>query len=122
MEWKRVANSTWEIEPHDGMLVPGRIYASAALFEKAMSDRASQQVINVAHFPGIVDLAIGVLIPRPHFEPPRGASRIDAPFLLLHLGHDNRSRDRTGLPNVPQPRVGVNQISGVNGAGDVRPP
>ncbi|MEE8491839.1 MAG: RtcB family protein [Acidimicrobiia bacterium] len=60
MEWKRVANSTWEIEPHDGMLVPGRIYASAALFEKAMSDRASQQVINVAHFPGIVEASMAM--------------------------------------------------------------
>lgn len=36
------------------MLVPGRIYSSEALMEKVLEDRASDQVANVAHLPGIV--------------------------------------------------------------------
>jgi tRNA-splicing ligase RtcB len=42
------------------MLVPGRIFASTRLFERAESDRASQQVTNVAHLPGIVDASMAM--------------------------------------------------------------
>ena len=42
------------------MLVPGRIFASAGLFERAESDRASQQVMNVAHLPGIIDASMAM--------------------------------------------------------------
>jgi tRNA-splicing ligase RtcB len=35
------------------MRVPGRIFASAALMEVVLEDRAPQQVANVAHLPGI---------------------------------------------------------------------
>jgi len=38
----------------DGMNVPGRIFASQALFDKALEDRAAEQVANVATLPGIV--------------------------------------------------------------------
>jgi tRNA-splicing ligase RtcB len=36
------------------MRVPGRIFASSELIEKATEDRAIEQVANVAHLPGIV--------------------------------------------------------------------
>jgi tRNA-splicing ligase RtcB len=39
----------------DGMRVPGRVFASRTLFEKAVADRAVEQVTNVATLPGIVD-------------------------------------------------------------------
>jgi tRNA-splicing ligase RtcB len=44
----------WEIPPHGGMRVPGRIYASAAMIDDIGQDQALQQVANVAHLPGIV--------------------------------------------------------------------
>lgn len=36
------------------MLVPGRVFASDELMEVASEDRATDQVANVAHLPGIV--------------------------------------------------------------------
>jgi tRNA-splicing ligase RtcB (3'-phosphate/5'-hydroxy nucleic acid ligase) len=38
----------------DGMRVPGRVFASRSLFEKAVADRAVDQVVNVATLPGVV--------------------------------------------------------------------
>jgi len=54
MELKRRSAVTWEIPAAAGMRVPGRIFASEALLVKAREDRATQQVANVAHLPGIV--------------------------------------------------------------------
>jgi tRNA-splicing ligase RtcB (3'-phosphate/5'-hydroxy nucleic acid ligase) len=50
----RVSDVLWEIPKTDGMRVPGRVYASHQLIVKAESDRALDQVANVAHLPGIV--------------------------------------------------------------------
>ena len=58
MEWVQVSTGVWEIEPHGDMRVPGRIYASPELFSQA--DRASQQVLNVAHLPGIVEASMAM--------------------------------------------------------------
>lgn len=44
----------WEVPPHGGMRVPGRVYASAAMIEEIAGDQSLQQVVNVAHLPGIV--------------------------------------------------------------------
>jgi len=44
---------TWRIEPHDGMRVPGIIYADAGLI-RDMDDKVYEQVANVARLPGIV--------------------------------------------------------------------
>lgn len=44
----------------DGMLVPGRIFATRALLEKAVEDRAATQVANVATLPGIVGAALAM--------------------------------------------------------------
>ena len=54
MELKRTSEVTWEIPAEAGMRVPGRIFASDALLEAGIRDRASLQVANVAHLPGIV--------------------------------------------------------------------
>jgi tRNA-splicing ligase RtcB (3'-phosphate/5'-hydroxy nucleic acid ligase) len=53
---KRIGEYEWELPIGyvDGMRVPGRIFASPALFEKALEDRAAEQVGNVATLPGIV--------------------------------------------------------------------
>lgn len=60
MEWVQVSAGVWEIEPHEGMRVPGRIYASPDLFSRALTDRASSQVVNVAHLPGIVEASMAM--------------------------------------------------------------
>jgi tRNA-splicing ligase RtcB len=43
-----------------GMLVPGRVFASAEMMEDIVRDQALRQVINVAHLPGIVGQSIGM--------------------------------------------------------------
>jgi len=60
MEWRQIGTDVWELEPRAGMLVPARIYASQGLFDKAESDRATQQVTNVAHLPGIVTASMAM--------------------------------------------------------------
>ena len=60
MELKRTSDVIWEIPAADGMRVPGRIYASNELMVKAREDRATQQVANVAHLPGIVEASIAM--------------------------------------------------------------
>ncbi len=50
----RVSDVLWEIPATGGMRVPGRVFASDELIVKAQSDRALDQVSNVAHLPGIV--------------------------------------------------------------------
>ena len=54
MEPVKVSEVVWEIPRQEGMLVPGRIFASDFLMEAVMQDRAADQVANVAHLPGIV--------------------------------------------------------------------
>jgi tRNA-splicing ligase RtcB len=44
----------WEIPAEGGMRVPGRILANDRLIEVIRRDKSFQQVINVAHLPGIV--------------------------------------------------------------------
>ena len=55
MDVSRISDVVWEIPRIAGMLVPGRIFASDALIESVLRDRATDQVANVAHLPGIVD-------------------------------------------------------------------
>lgn len=52
---RRISDVLWELSPREGMLVPGRIYASDALMEVVREDRSIAQVANVAHLPGIVE-------------------------------------------------------------------
>jgi tRNA-splicing ligase RtcB (3'-phosphate/5'-hydroxy nucleic acid ligase) len=56
MEPVRIDDYLWElpIGYADGMRVPGRVFASGPLFEKARADKAIDQVANVATLPGIV--------------------------------------------------------------------
>jgi tRNA-splicing ligase RtcB (3'-phosphate/5'-hydroxy nucleic acid ligase) len=44
----------WEIAREGGMHVPGRVLASPALMDELRGDVTLQQVVNVAHLPGIV--------------------------------------------------------------------
>ncbi|MCO6411797.1 MAG: RtcB family protein [Thiogranum sp.] len=49
----RLSDNEWHIEPHDGMRVPGIIYASEALI-RDMDHKVYEQVVNVSTLPGIV--------------------------------------------------------------------
>lgn len=51
--FKRRSDFEWEIPAHDGMHVPGIIYASEALM-RAMDHKVYEQTTNVAMLPGIV--------------------------------------------------------------------
>lgn len=50
----KVSDYLWEVPQQGGMLVPGRVFASDELMEVVLEDRATDQVANVAHLPGIV--------------------------------------------------------------------
>ena len=62
MDLKEVAPYQWEIPKGyvDGMRVPARIFASRALLDKALEDRAAEQIANVATLPGIVGAALAM--------------------------------------------------------------
>src|SRR5207245_8323424 len=69
----------WEIPPHGGMRVPGRIYASEKLMRELRDDPALGQVANVAHLPGIVGHALAM--PDIHWGygfPIGGVAAVDA--------------------------------------------
>ena len=59
MEPTRLAEFLWELPIGyvDGMRVPARVFASEGLFDKAVEDKAVDQVANVATLPGVVDAA-----------------------------------------------------------------
>src|SRR4030065_2350990 len=54
IELKQLSPNLWEIPRTGDMNVPGRIYISQKMIERSLqNDQALQQVINVAHLPGI---------------------------------------------------------------------
>lgn len=62
MEPRRLDTFEWEIPVGyvDGMRVPGKVFASKSLIDKAVEDRAVTQVANVATLPGIVGAAMAM--------------------------------------------------------------
>lgn len=59
---KELDKYTWEIstDAREGMLVPGIVFGSRELLEKADRDNALQQVVNVACLPGIVKASMAM--------------------------------------------------------------
>ncbi len=57
MDVERIGEFEWRIPigSVEGMRVPGVVFASQSLMEKAVEDRAVEQVANVATLPGIVE-------------------------------------------------------------------
>lgn len=53
VELRQIGEAVWEIPRHGDMLVPGRVFATESLLLKAREDRAIDQVVGVAHLPGI---------------------------------------------------------------------
>lgn len=62
MRVERISDFVWEVPVGavEGMRVPGRIFANSALIEKAVEDRAVEQVANVATLPGIVEASFAM--------------------------------------------------------------
>ena len=54
MELERLERFVWRIPRGNAMRVPGIVFASKELIDKAVQDRAIEQVANVATLPGIV--------------------------------------------------------------------
>ena len=60
MEPTRISDVVWEVDPEGDMRVPGRIFASEAIMEAVIGDRSVDQVMNVAHLPGIVEASFAM--------------------------------------------------------------
>jgi len=57
---ERISDGVWEIPRHGGMRVPGRVYADDSLMKHIRRERALDQVVNVAHLPGIVGRSLAM--------------------------------------------------------------
>jgi tRNA-splicing ligase RtcB len=60
IEVRAVGENVWEIPRRGGMRVPGRIFATAKQVQALADDPCLQQVVNVAHLPGIVGYALAM--------------------------------------------------------------
>ena len=60
MRIEKVHDNLWEIPRTGGMLVPGRVYADERMLDGIRGDRALEQVVNVAHLPGIIKYSIAM--------------------------------------------------------------
>jgi len=59
-DFRQITDFLWERAPAGGMRVPARIYATRRMFEAVASDNAPEQVVNVAHLPGIVGASLAM--------------------------------------------------------------
>src|SRR6266852_5835481 len=60
MRVERIDAYRWRVPRHGGMRTEGLIFADAELMRDLESDQSIQQVVNVAHLPGIVGPAIAM--------------------------------------------------------------
>jgi tRNA-splicing ligase RtcB len=58
--FRQIDEFRWEIPRHDGMRVPGIVYASERMMRDIRGDKSPQQVENVAHLPGIVKASLAM--------------------------------------------------------------
>lgn len=59
-EIKKIGPCKWMIEKKRGMLVPGIIYISEGMLDRAFADNVLQQVANVACLPGIISYSLAM--------------------------------------------------------------
>ncbi|MBI2070705.1 MAG: RtcB family protein [Elusimicrobia bacterium] len=57
---KKIDEFRWELPRQGAMRVPGIIYASESMLPKILTDKASEQVANVATLPGIVGQSLAM--------------------------------------------------------------
>ena len=79
MKIQQIADYVWEIPKHGNMRVPGRVYASREMMSDLQKDASLEQVVNVAHLPGIVGYSLAM--PDIHWGygfPIGGVAAVDA--------------------------------------------
>jgi len=64
-EMQQVDEVTWEIPRTGGMRVPGRVFADRSLLQHIRREKCIDQVVNVAHLPGIVGYSM--VMPDAHW-------------------------------------------------------
>ncbi|MEK6909144.1 MAG: RtcB family protein [Nanoarchaeota archaeon] len=69
---KKISEFVYELSKQEGMNVPGRIFASEALFEKIKSDLTLTQVKNVAKLPEIVGYSMAMMDAHQGYGAPVG--------------------------------------------------
>jgi tRNA-splicing ligase RtcB len=57
---EKITDHKWRLPKHDGMRVPGIIYADDNLLKNIYKDKALEQVANVAYLPGIVKYSLAM--------------------------------------------------------------
>jgi len=60
MKIQQIDQYRWRIPREGQMRVDGIVYADAAMIEDIRADQSLQQVVNVAHLPGIVGASIAM--------------------------------------------------------------
>ncbi len=60
MELQRIDENRWRIPREGKMRVEGVVYASEAMLEDLRGDQSLEQVVNVAHLPGIVRASLAM--------------------------------------------------------------
>jgi len=60
MKLERIDEFRWRIPRHGKMRVDGLVFASEAMMEDLRTDQSLQQVVNVAHLPGIVGASMAM--------------------------------------------------------------
>ena len=60
MKLEKINDFLWEIPKSGGMRVPGRVYATEKMLGAIKEDKALEQVVNVAHLPGIQKYSIAM--------------------------------------------------------------
>jgi len=60
MRLQQIDEFRWRIPRHGKMQVDGLVYASAAMMKDLRQDQSLQQVVNVAHLPGIVSASLAM--------------------------------------------------------------
>lgn len=60
MKIERVDEYRWRIPRHGKMQVDGLVFASESMMRELRDDQSLQQVVNVAHLPGIVGASLAM--------------------------------------------------------------
>jgi len=88
-DFKKLSDYLWEIPQsfRDDMRVPARIYATQAMLQHILSERAIEQLINIATLPGIYKYALAMPdIHQGYGFPIGGVAAIDADDGIISPG------------------------------------
>ena len=108
-KFERVDDQRWRIPQHRGMRVPGLVFSSEAMLASIEDDRSPEQVVNVAHLPGIVGHSLAM--PDMHWGygfPIGGVAAFDAEEGVLSpggVGYDINCGVRLMRSNIPREEI-----------------